>query len=61
MSLSKKQQDLLQKLPGIDFILENAKKEPSFANIPKSVLVRSARSVVEDLRTDILNSDNNIT
>ncbi|MCJ7615671.1 MAG: L-seryl-tRNA(Sec) selenium transferase [Desulfobacterales bacterium] len=61
MSLSKKQQDLLQKLPGIDFILENAKKEPFFANIPKSVLVRSARSVVEDLRADILNGNNDIT
>ncbi|MCG2830526.1 MAG: L-seryl-tRNA(Sec) selenium transferase [Desulfobacteraceae bacterium] len=61
MSLSKQQQDLLQKLPGIDFILENAKKEPSFANIPKSDLVRSARSVVEDLRADILNGKNDIT
>lgn len=60
MRLSKKQQDLLQRLPGIDFILENAKDEPFFANIPKSVLVRSARSVVEGLRTDIINGGKEI-
>ena len=60
MELSKKQQDLLQRLPGIDFILENAKDEPFFANIPKSILVRSARSVVEDLRTDIINGGKEI-
>ena len=60
MRLSKKQLNLLQLLPGIDFILENAKDDPFFTNIPKSVLVRSARSVVEDLRTDILNGDKEI-
>ncbi len=60
MKLSTKQQNLLKRLPGIDFILENAKNEPFFTNIPKSVLVRSARSVVEALRSDILNSNNEI-
>ena len=61
MRLSTKQQNLLQRLPGIDFILENAKGESFFANIPKSVLVRSARSVVKDLRSDILNGNKETT
>ena len=61
MRLSNKQQNLLQRLPGIDFILENAKDKPFLANIPKSVLVRSARSVVEDFRAEILNGDKDIT
>ena len=61
MRLSKKQQHFLQRLPGIDFVLENAKNDPFFANIPKSVLVRSARLAVEDLRTDILSGDKEIT
>jgi L-seryl-tRNA(Ser) seleniumtransferase len=61
MSLDKKQQNLLKQLPGIDLILENAKKDHFSVNIPKSVLVRAARSVVEDLRTDILNGNKELT
>ena len=61
MRLNKKQQNLLQRLPGIDLILENARDEPFFTNIPKSVLVRSARSVIEDLRADILNGEKETT
>ncbi len=47
-------QSLLRKLPGVDHILEITKKDPFFEDIPKSVLVRSIRRVIENLRTNIL-------
>ena len=61
MDINKKQQTLLRMLPGIDHIIELAKSEPFFDNIPKSVLARSARYVVENLRTAILNDSPDIT
>ena len=48
-------------LPGVNHILELAKAEPFFENIPKSVLVGSVRSVVEDIRTNILDENRKIT
>lgn len=61
MDINKKQQTLLRMLPGIDHIIELAKSEPFFDNIPKSVLARSARYVVENLRTSILDEIPDIT
>jgi L-seryl-tRNA(Ser) seleniumtransferase len=61
MKISEKQQNLLRMLPGIDTILEICDTEPFFENIPKSVLVRSGRSVVEDLRADILDGKHDIS
>ncbi len=61
MDLNEKQQTLLRMLPGIDHILELAKSEPFFDNIPKSVLARSARYVVENLRTAIFDGNPDIT
>jgi len=61
MDVNEKQQILLRMLPGIDHILELAKSEPFFDNIPKSVLARSARYVVENLRTAILDGNPVIT
>ncbi len=61
MDINKKQQTLLRMLPGIDHIIELAKSEPFFDNIPKSVLARSARYVVENLRTTILDDSPDIT
>lgn len=57
MELNEKQQALLRKLPGIDRILELAKKEPDFEDIPRSVLLQSARKIVDDLRAGILRGD----
>jgi len=54
MTANKKNQELLRQLPGIDHILETAKTDPWFETIPKSVLVRSARSAVEQVRKVIL-------
>jgi L-seryl-tRNA(Ser) seleniumtransferase len=61
MDINKKQQTLLRMLPGIDHIIELAKSEPFFDNIPKSVLARSARYVVENLRASILDKSPDIT
>ena len=61
MNITEKQQNLLRMLPGIDHILELAKKKPLFEDVPKSILARSSRLVVEILRTDILHSKEDIT
>ncbi|MFO7665114.1 MAG: L-seryl-tRNA(Sec) selenium transferase [Desulfobacterales bacterium] len=57
MELNEKQQVLLRMIPGIDHILELAKKEPDFEKVPRSVLLQAARKVVEDLRIGILKGD----
>lgn len=61
MDLNEKQQTLLRMLPGIDHIIELAETDPFFVNIPRSVLVSSARNVVENLRSDIIQSKKTIT
>ncbi|HAY37920.1 MAG TPA: L-seryl-tRNA(Sec) selenium transferase, partial [Desulfobacteraceae bacterium] len=48
-------------IPGVDSILEVAKTDTFFDNVPKSVLVRSIRSVVEQLRMVILDDQQVIT
>lgn len=60
MELNEKQQTLLRMLPGIDHILELSKAEPSFEYVPKSVLVQSARRVVENFRAAILDENKSI-
>ena len=52
---------LLRMLPGIDSVLEFAKTEPFFGTIPKAILVRSIRTVIEDLRTAILGDGQDVT
>ena len=61
MEINSNQQDLLRKLPGVDRILESAGKDPGFNDLPKSVLVNSARDVIEDLRKTILFDSRKIT
>lgn len=48
-------------LPGVDHVLELAKPDPFFENIPKSVLVRCIRSAVENFRKAILDGDPDVT
>ena len=48
-------------LPGVDHLLERVKTDTFYDNVPKSVLVRSIRSVVETLRSMILDDEQNIT
>lgn len=57
MGLSAKQQKRLKMLPGIDHLLETAKKEPSLERVPKSVLLRCSRKTVDELRSAILAED----
>ncbi len=61
MDVTEKQQTLLRMLPGVDHILELVKTDPFFDNIPKSVLIRSIRSVIESLRTIIIDEQQHIT
>ena len=44
----------LRMLPGVDHILEISKEDPFFQTLPKSVLVRAIRTVIESFRADIL-------
>ena len=60
MELNEKKQALLRMLPGIDHILELSKAEPGFDYVPKSVLVQSARRVVENFRSAILDDSKTI-
>jgi L-seryl-tRNA(Ser) seleniumtransferase len=61
MKLSETQQMLLRRLPGVDRMLELAKTDAFFQDVPISVVARSARQVIESLRTAILgNSDETI-
>jgi L-seryl-tRNA(Ser) seleniumtransferase len=61
MNITENQQTLLRMIPGVDSILEVAKADTFFDNVPKSVLVRSIRSVVENLRIIILDDQQDIT
>ncbi|MFH0994978.1 MAG: L-seryl-tRNA(Sec) selenium transferase [Pseudomonadota bacterium] len=54
MKLSETQQILLRRLPGIDRMLELAKTDAYFQDVPVSVVTKSARQVIESLRSDIL-------
>lgn len=54
MDSNTKNQTLLQNLPGVDHILEMTQGESFWENIPKTVVVSSIRTVIEDLRRGIL-------
>jgi len=56
MGLSERQQDLLRRIPGVDHLLERAKAERGLHKVPRTVLVNSARRVVEALRRSILDN-----
>ncbi len=49
-------QGLLRLLPGVDRILEWFKDDPFFADVPRSIQVNTARSVIDMLRAKILDS-----
>ncbi|WP_299980935.1 L-seryl-tRNA(Sec) selenium transferase [Desulfobacula sp.] len=44
----------LKNLPGVDHILELVKKDDRFLDIPRSVILDSVRSALENIRKDIL-------
>ena len=61
MKKNHNQQNLLLKLPGVDRILEIVKTKPFSENIPKSIMVRSIRVVIENLRSQILSKSQEMT
>lgn len=61
MDVTEMQQTFLRMLPGVDQILELVKTDPFFEKVPKSVRVRSIRSVVDNLRAVILDDRHDIT
>jgi L-seryl-tRNA(Ser) seleniumtransferase len=61
MDVDQNQQDLLKMIPGVDRILEQVKTDGDYENIPKSILVRSIRSIIDNLRDGILQADQNIS
>ncbi len=54
MGISEKQQRLLRQLPGVDSILLAIADDIDLGRVPKTVLVRSVRDVLDDCRQTIL-------
>ncbi len=57
MHPTEKQQSLLRNLPGVDHIIEQINARGLFENTPRSVVIQSIRTVIDDLRRDILDND----
>jgi L-seryl-tRNA(Ser) seleniumtransferase len=55
MKLSGQQQNLLRQLPGVDSLLSEASKKPDCRHIPKSLMLRAIRELLEVRRKAILN------
>jgi L-seryl-tRNA(Ser) seleniumtransferase len=53
MTLSDKH-NILKNLPGVDHLLELAKKDDRFLEIPRSVVLDSIRKVLDRIRKNIL-------
>ncbi|MDY6790733.1 MAG: L-seryl-tRNA(Sec) selenium transferase [Thermodesulfobacteriota bacterium] len=61
MDSNTQKQTLLQNLPGVDHILEMTQGESFWEHIPKTVVVSSIRTVIEDLRRGILDGVLDVT
>ncbi len=61
MAIDNQQKELLQKLPGVDHILELAATDSFFSDVPRTVLIRSVRSVLEELRSAIIENDHKLS
>ncbi len=58
--MNPRQQTLLRELPGVDLVLELWDKTEPAGKVPRSVLVRSIRSTIEQLRSRILEGDESV-
>ena len=56
-AVKQKQQSLLRKLPGVDHVLELWDKKEPAEDVPRTVLVRSIRTTLDQLRAKILAGD----
>ena len=54
MTKNERTQRQLRSLPGVDHILESTKTDPFFKTVPRAVLTRSIREVIDNLRAGIL-------
>ena len=59
--INEKQRKHLKLLPGVDHILDKAKANSLFNDIPKSVIIKSVRSVIAKLRESILDNNKNFS
>ncbi len=59
MGVNEDQQKLLRTLPGVDYLLELTRADPFFKTVPNSVVTRSIRLVVAELRKSILDDSQN--
>ncbi|MBW2258943.1 MAG: L-seryl-tRNA(Sec) selenium transferase [Deltaproteobacteria bacterium] len=57
ISVEPKQQSLLRKLPGVDHVLDLCDKAQPLADVPRTLLVQSIRTTLDQLRTEILAGD----
>jgi L-seryl-tRNA(Ser) seleniumtransferase len=55
MNVSSRKQNLLRQLPGVDTLLSDLSQNPDCRDVPKSVILRAIREVLEKQRNDILN------
>jgi len=60
MSQNKNKQALLRMLPGIDTMMDKVIADPFFTDIPRTVLIRSSRYIVDSLRARILDNDESL-
>ncbi|OGP62467.1 MAG: L-seryl-tRNA(Sec) selenium transferase [Deltaproteobacteria bacterium RBG_13_49_15] len=61
MEITKRQQELLRMLPGVDRIFEVTKTDPFLSDIPKPLAVSSIRAVIETLRTHIIEHESGVS
>ena len=57
MKISRDKQETLRQLPGVDRLLEAARKSPKAHRIPKSVLLQAIRATLERQRKALLEAD----
>jgi L-seryl-tRNA(Ser) seleniumtransferase len=57
MKLNQQQKEALRNLPAVDHVLELSKSDPFFEEVPRSVLIRSIRSVLDNRRRQIIEQD----
>lgn len=53
MTITDIQQQMLRKLPGVDYLLEIIKTDGFFKDIPRSVIINAIRTALEAIRADI--------
>ncbi|RJQ84037.1 MAG: L-seryl-tRNA(Sec) selenium transferase [Desulfobacteraceae bacterium] len=60
MSINDQQQHLLRRLPGVDHLILLAQDDPVLRFVPKTIMVRSIRETLEELRRRILSAPQTI-